>query len=828
MFQFPPRIYLDFASFWIGVLTASLAWFLFQKTRPHGDKIYTWVRNQFLILREKLTSNTEDNLRQKTLEFAQRQHLSSAFCALQDILIPPRFLAPPYQLSSSAVFPDINSIQQAVPYTPDFPEFASEYQSPTISLEEALSKSANVAIMGRPGCGKTVALAHLASRLARKEIEAYELMVPLFIDANDLLPSLPSVDIVETIYNGLTANPQFPKVGPLEKVIENLFNEKRAFLLIDSMDQLPRQDFIQVINFISSLLKSFPWCRLVITTSTEYFDGLLETDLYPIAIASWRTKDRMYFAKNWGEIWSDNHFSPSKSQSSPGFSKEPIDTLLINSWLFYDNSNSTPLEFTLKVWSVYAGDVLGPTAGHAIEAFLRRCTTALPERDLSYLQRISLSAIMDEENSFGRDSINRWLKISQEQLEIESPQIKNPLRELNTCQEQGILTRGSDHRYRFPHPSIAGYIAGKALYNLEPSQIRDKIQTPNWPLPSEAFRFASSFFDMAPLLSNYLGDFEDSDYLKKDLLQFGRLLPFFPSQSKLKDKLLKLIAKEITTNPVLETKVRLAVVLAGSGDANARSIFRYLLSSKDADVRQVGVLGSGYLRDTKAVDRILKLLRDEKTVGQAACIALVNIGTTDALEAVAETMLTGDEYLRRAAAEALANHPQEGYPTLKDASEMDQLNVRYASVFGLKRINEPWAKDILDEMRIEEDEWVVRDAAQQAYETLHGPSPFIPAPMPPIREVPLINSFAKEKEIKITSDQDLYRMLVEMLSEDNVEQKLLALYFIQMKGFGSVFPELFHTLFGVNQEVQRATANTLWHLSLTGMDIPSPKKFGVM
>lgn len=829
MFQFPPRIYLDFASFWIGVLTASLAWFLFQKIRPHGDKIYRWVRDQILIIREKLTSNTENILRQKTLEYAQNQHLSSAFCALEEIIILPRFLAPPHQLSSLGTFPDINSIQQAIPYTPDTPEFASEYQSPTLSLPEALSQNANLAILGKPGSGKTVALADLASRLAKREIDFLSSKVPLFLDIHDLMPHIPAEDIILTVYNGLTANPQFPKTGTLENVVQSLFDEQRAFLLIDNVDQLPRQELVLAMNFISSILESYPWCRVVTTSSTEYYDGLLETDLYPIAITSWNAKQKARFAKHWGETWAKHHPSPSQNRPGSNQSAGGIDTLLINSWLFHENNNPTPLEFTLKVWSVYAGDVLGPNAGHAIEAYLRRCTTNLPEKDLPDLQRIAISAIMDGDYSFGRTSINRWLRLSPEQLENESSQTKNPLREmLNTCLEQGILTRGSHQRYRFKHPTIAGYIASKYAPNLDISQIKDKLQKPRWSLSTEAFRFAGSTIDMAPLLSDFVEDSEEADLLQKELLKFGRLLPFFPAQTKIKDHLLKLITKEITSQPILETKLRLAVVLSGSGDANTLSIFRYLLSSRDADVRQVAVLGSGYLRDTKAVEPIIDLLGDVQTVGQAACISLVNIGTPKALEAVAEALLTGDDTLRRAAAEALANHPRDGYPTLKDASEMDQLSVKYASVYGLKRIHESWALDILDEMRIEEDEWVVRDAAQQAYETLQGSSPFIPTPPPPISDVPLFHSFAAEKEIEITSMQVFYNLLVDILSQGNVEQKLAALYYIQMKGFGSVFPEIYQTIFGDDREVQRSAVNTLWHLSLTGMDVPSPKKFGLL
>jgi len=50
---------------------------------------------------------------------------------------------------------------------------------------------------------------------------------------------------------------------------------------------------------------------------------------------------------------------------------------------------------------------------------------------------------------------------------------------------------------------------------------------------------------------------------------------------------------------------------------------------------------------------------------RAACLALVAIGTNEALEIVARTLLNADEELRRAAAEALANDPGEGHAMLR-------------------------------------------------------------------------------------------------------------------------------------------------------------------
>ena len=105
---------------------------------------------------------------------------------------------------------------------------------------------------------------------------------------------------------------------------------------------------------------------------------------------------------------------------------------------------------------------------------------------------------------------------------------------------------------------------------------------------------------------------------------------------------------------------------------------------------------------------------DASKFGQAACLALVNIGTKPALETAASIFLHGEEALRRVISEAFAHHIVDGHPILKEASSMEDLLLRRTSIHGLRLVNEPWAIRILDEMQIEDGQWVVRNAAAQA------------------------------------------------------------------------------------------------------------------
>jgi len=820
MLQFLPRIYLDFASFWIGVIAASLAWFLYLRLKPQADRIQQRITDGIKSIRERLATRTTKHLQQKTLEYAQSQHLGASFCPLDEVLIPPRILASPHQIGEDGHPPDVDTLQEVLPFTADFPEFAAEYRYPTLSVQEAIRGGANIAILGRPGSGKTVALSHLASLLARKEIDSLSDRVPLFIDAHDIVHELPGNQIISIITAGIKANSFYRQAGPLDEIIQELFEEKMVFLLVDSVDQLPRQETILITSFLSEMLQKFPWIRIATTGSTYYVDGLLETDLIPVALSGWGTPEKELFTKKWKDVY-HTYGSPQNSGAPSTVFTEGEEDLLVQHWLEASKTNHTPLEYTLQIWGMFAGDSLGSRLDQTIQAYLQRLTTTHPTSSLAPLHHIARFALNNGTYSFRREDIQDWLNNSPRDLEThEDTSPIWPL--LNTCREEDILRLGSDRRYRFTHPTIAGYLAASGQRNNPGIPTRDDQWKFYWSLAAEASRFTAANLDSNFKLPRSLLGTTGNEILAENIIHKARMMTFLPKGSAHLDRFRKLITKSILDAPLLETKLRLSTILANAGDPDAESIFRFLLTNPDVSVRQVAVLGCGYMRSSKAVPQIIEQLGEDHYLDMAACFALVQIGTPSALEAVANLLISGDEVIRRAAAEALANHPREGHPTLKDASEVEQLTIRHAAVFGLKRIRQPWAQDILDEMRIEDEEWLVRNAAQQAYEYIQGNSPFTPEPKRRKEDLPWLLSYhdnqEEEENLEISFD-----LLLKALTEGSKDHKISALYAARNEGFGSVFPVIYQNLLQDSYHVQRAAADTLWHLSLSGMEIPPPR-----
>lgn len=88
--------------------------------------------------------------------------------------------------------------------------------------------------------------------------------------------------------------------------------------------------------------------------------------------------------------------------------------------------------------------------------------------------------------------------------------------------------------------------------------------------------------------------------------------------------------------------------------------------------------------------------------------------------------LNGSEISRRSAAEALANNPTEGHAALKEGSTMEDIQVRRSVPFGLVQVDQPWAIKIVENMQLDDKEWVVRNAAIQAIAEFHRKNSYAP------------------------------------------------------------------------------------------------------
>jgi HEAT repeat protein len=843
------HLQIDRLSFWLGFLAASLFWWLVGLLRPGYKRFLASLRTRSQEARQGVAANAEIRFRNEVLLHVQHQHLASMLFSLDEILVPPRLISPP-ALTDPGIPPVAEDITfETIPYTPDWPELAAAYGSPTLSLAEALSGGCHLVILGAAGTGKTVALAHFASLLARQDSQAGDLArcLPVFFHIHDLdlTPSTPQ-DPVETLVQALGRTVSGLAQTRLASILHHALQSGQAVLLIDGLDEVPPEAYQPAVSFIGLLLRQFPAARLVTTAHLGYLDGLLGLDFRPVALAAWTDAQREAFIKRWSDLWSQ-YFG--KNDGGP----ETTDPLLLNAWLKSSLTSFTPLELTLKAWSAYAGDMLGSTPNHSLEAYIRRMTASNP-RMRPALEQLALSSMLERKDSFTRREAETWIAPHEPRAE-QSPRPAEPPPEQPATQEEpapepgsapkpaakeppltsrllpaliesGVLRTYSSSRLGFAHPVIQAYLSGcHTAENLSPDRL---MALPDeWQSKFLVIEYLASRSDISAYVSRQLEI--DTAPLHTHLLSASRWMRLAPENSPWRSGLMRQLASQIQ-NELNSLAFRAAAItaLAVSGNQGVGVLFHQLFSSRLPGLRQLAALGCGLLRDAKSVSNLAALMNDSvPAVRKAACLALVLIADREALNTVAAALLHGDEELRRAAAEALANHPEEGHPTLQDGAADEDILVRRAVAYGIQRVNEPWARELLEKMQIEDQQWIVKNAASQALEELARPNPHIPRRQPALTETPWLIAFAGERGMGVVSGKPALDLLLLALKEGSEEQKIAALEYLALHGNPAAVPPLYNLFYSDQGTLRESAYQTLWHFQISDIPLPPPAQFGL-
>ncbi len=889
--EFLRNLQIDRISFWIGFAGGIIFAWLASTLKRYLPDFLKFTRERLQAARESVSTGVEIRLRNDMVRLAQRQHIASTLFSLDEIAIEPRLIAPSPTVSAPDEPLPLDMVQLTVPYTPDWPAMATIYKAPALSLAQSLQGGANLILFGNPGSGKTVALALLASQMARRDprVGALGDYLPLYLHAVDLplqveaapenlpdtateTPSPAVIQAVETVESlGQTEPEPSTKAAPAAKgrptklktpleilteavarnvstmtqprlpgLLRTSLENNHAFLLLDGLDELPHERCTQVVKFMAALLQQYPGLRAVVATSPTFFAGLPDLGFQPIAMTEWGPAERTSFIEKWGSLWT-RYIIP--SPLSQGQGPEPINTRFLNSWLIAQDALSTPLELTLKTWAAYAGDILGPDLANLVEAYLRRMTVELSGAHLP-MGLLAMQMVTNQSPVLSQSEAEKWatnfLKTdaTPDDAPPEDPSTTNdqapetkstPTRHASTRQtistltNSGVLTQHADNRIRFVHPIITGYLAAEGIADKGDFSVLESQSF--WAGKQLTGYFLARTSDIGSLVQQV---FRKEDFLYRDQLQVARWLRLAPKNVTWRTLLLRylvsILQKEHAT---LALATRIVAALASSGDPGVGGLFRQLLKSDQDHLRQVAALGCGLLRDPKAVEDLAVVMQESnQTVSRAACLALVAIGDKNALEAIADALLHGSEMLRRSAAEALANHPEEGHPALEEGSAMDDLMVRRSVVFGLQRVNQPWAIQILDKLQLEDKEWIVRNAANQAMEELKRPNPYIPRPVVPLTEAAWLIAFASKQGMSVEPGKPATDLVLQALKNGDEEQRLEALDYLRLHADTEIVHNIYHYYFGGQSEMRDVAFNTLWVIAAAGTKLPSPTQYG--
>jgi HEAT repeat protein len=829
-------------SFVIGFLTATVFWFLFNQARPLLDQIRENLKERREAAQTRRSSSTEENHRRITLRRAQGMHLAAPLFALDEIIQEPLLLAPPAfpEPGGPPVHQDL--VSQTVPYLPAWPELAAVYRAPTLKIPQAISGGRNIVIVGQPGVGKTVALAYLASLAANRseKLGDYQELIPFLVHVSDLkLPVSGEKDSLGPIIDVTSQHAPLFDVPRISGFVNTTFRNGRALLLVDGYDELAPEGQQAISEYFKVLLKAHPKTCIVTTGAPEYLDGLIGLGFAPLALMTWSEREITNFIERWGELWTRYVAVETWAQNN----MEEVDPILLNIWLRADTANLSPFELTLKAWGAYAGDSLGSHVLEAIATHIRRIAPA--NTPLAALETLAMQVVLGGQPIFDPRNAREWVRsfetvedatdaMASEETRADTKAGKKKKGEktlpkpslglIGRMAASGLLAQCPNNRLRFVHPVIEGYLAGRALSNYNAGDAI--LNQPDWSGKYLAMRYLAAHGDASRIAQSMM---EWSRLpMHRPLLSAARWLRDAPKNAPWRSKLFSTLAAVLQTEGLpLNLRGQALTALITSNDPNVSILLRQLTETLSFELVHLAALGCGALRDQKAIPMLARVLdAPSASARRAACMALSAIGTNEALELVAHTLLNADEDLRRAAAESLANDPGEGHAMLKDGAALADILLRRAVVYGLARVDEPWAIEILNKLRLEDDQWVVRNAAAEVLDAKSGFDPRIPHKLKPPWEAPWLIEFAGKQGMGLSPGSSATDILLLALKSTDTETRLASLPYLKQTPSEGVIHQLYDAMYSDNLELREAVYTVLWEVGASGMKLSHPSQFG--
>jgi len=844
--------------FWLGLIAGIIfAWILY-RLRTYIPKAYKDFRHKVVGVRENVSIGIEERLRNDIFHFAQKQHLAAALFSLDEIVIEPKVLTPLIQSLNSIELAPTDSVSLTVPYIPDWPELAAVYNAPTMTLIEALQGGANIILAGHPGSGKSVALAWLAASIARnnKGLGSLAGLLPVYLHATNIPHLLDhsettadptenidldksgikeqlgshevvkAEDVVELLIQAVSTYASPSTLSRLPRAIRAALETKHAILLLDRVDELPPRNARIITEYLRLLQEKYPKLRIVVAMSFDYMAGLPTLGFSLLGMAAWSEADRINFLQSWSQQWKKWVISSEKSQP------KKINSYYLKSWLSVNDRLIKPLEYTLKVWAAFSGDVLGTDGPSAIEAYIRRMTSHSPGARRG-LERFALQMLTEmditsnpsnpdrliseyksEIHSQSSTDITEQAKLSQS-IPIKLPVISD-IPGIDSLTDNGFLISYSGSHYGFSHPVIIGYLAGKAL--SESGVISQHQHQPSWTGKNLAMYYLAQYGDVTGLIQDYL---KEDDILHTNHLLISRWLQVAPKNRAWRTIILRtltsILQKERET---FSLAAKVIAAMAFSGDTGVSLYFRQLLKSDHPNLKILSVLGCGILADKKATEELNLIIQEPSPASiRSASLALAAIGDKHSLEILATSLLNGNEDLRRYAAEALANDPKEGHPALQEGSSMEDLLVRRSVIFGLIRIDQPWARKIVENLQLDDQEWVVRNAAIQAFDELHRKNSYAPLPPPDLTETPWLVDYATKIGTTVAPGRPGEELVGKALVNGSLEEKLYAMDYFRIKCDPNT-KEMIYSVFSKSTDELRDVAYyVLWLMTLAGIKL---------
>jgi HEAT repeat protein len=149
-----------------------------------------------------------------------------------------------------------------------------------------------------------------------------------------------------------------------------------------------------------------------------------------------------------------------------------------------------------------------------------------------------------------------------------------------------------------------------------------------------------------------------------------------------------------------------------------------------------------------------------------------------------------------------------GYPTLYDGVSADELIIRRVSMFGLRRVETEWARELIRQKFLSESEFMVRVIAQEAFLAfeagLQGPQA-IPTP----DQITWIVRWAEARDLNMARGQRAEAIATQMLNDKLDEIRQLGAIALGQMGIVRAVKPLYDKLQDPSPAVREAAFRAL-------------------
>lgn len=638
------------------------------------------------------------------------------------------------------------------------------------------------------------------------------------------------------------------QVGPVtaKSIPRNLYKRLangQTLLLVDGYDDLPESERPEKLAWIRALITEYDGNFVIVTGPAQGYGALTQIGLTPIFIRPWNDDSQRRVVQRWTEAWP--RVGSKKRRAAP-----PPDASL-RERAHTNNRALSPTDLTLKIWSTYANDAEAAGAEGWLRAFVARhlpedqsigiilpqlAQAAAAQLDHGFITLARLEALARGELTVSDEDLLDTLledepakpatksgRKSKEEIEKEKKIQEEASAQgklLSMLRSSGLIINYRGDRYLFRHPFIAAYLASLTLRDASPETLSAKAAKPAW---SQAIAYASLHTSIEPAVRARLN--AQADVLHNHVLEVSRWLSYAGSNAPWGGPLLKQLGNLlIAPNQYPLIRERAAAALIGTRDKNTIFVFRQAARNANADVRRLACLGMGAIGDPEAIKDLIPLLTDKIVdVQLSAAMALGAIGTDAALEEMVLALTEGSEQVRQAIAESLAAIPDEGHPVLYDAITHEEMMVRRAAAFGLRRVRTSWAVSALYRRFLEDDQWYVRSAAQQAFQDIQDDENKGPQSYPPVDSISWLVNWAAARGEGVPTGEAAIHILMKALQEGEPELRALAARALGQLGEISSAKSLYAALRDRQEEVRTAAHRSLADFEAQlGQPLPAP------